>query len=63
MSTPLRTTRSQVIRIDGLRRRGRLEPGQEFGLGVHGPILEHFGLQIDKPLPLPVNYIVTVAAG
>ena len=63
MSTPLYTTRSQVIKIEGLRRRGRLETGQEFDFGVHGPIVEHFGLQVDKPLPLPVDYIVTAAAG
>ena len=63
MSTPLYTNRSQVIKIDGLHRRGQLELGQEFDCGVHGSIIEHFGLQVDKPLPLPVDYIATAAAG
>ena len=63
MSNPLYTTKSEVIKIDGFHRRGRLELGQEFDFGVYGPIVEHSGLQIDKPLPLPVDYIVTAAAG
>ena len=61
MSNPVDTSKSQLVRVEDLHGRGRLELGQAFDFGVHGPVVEHMGLQVDKPLPLPVDYIVTAA--
>ena len=63
MSNPLYTTRSTVLKVDGLHRRATLEDGTTLEMGVHGPIKDHYGLDSQPDLPLPVDYLVAAAAG
>ncbi|MDA1102521.1 MAG: hypothetical protein O2956_02905 [Gemmatimonadetes bacterium] len=62
MSDPLYITRSSVVKVDGLQRRGTLEDGTTLDFGVHGPIKAHYGLDSAPDLPLPVDYLVAAAA-
>lgn len=62
MTDPLYVSRSEIIRVDGLHRRGRIAAGVELDMGVHGPIKEHYRLDA-KDLPLPVDYIVAATGG
>ena len=63
MSEPLYTSRSTLERISSLHRRARLESGETFDLGVHGPIVALFKLSPERELPLPVDYIVAATGG
>ena len=62
MTDPLYISRSEITRVDGLHRRGRLATGTEMDMGVHGPIKEHYRLDA-RDLPLPVDYIVAATGG
>ena len=63
MSEPFYRSRSTVVKVRGVHRRARLEDGTTFELGVHGPVKEHYGLDAEPDLPLPVDYLVAAAAG
>lgn len=63
MSEPLYVARSTVVKVGSLQRRARLATGETFDIGVHGPIREHYKLQPERELPLPVDYIVAATAG
>lgn len=63
MSEPIYTARVTVRKIEGVHRRARLEDGTEIEFGVHGPIKQHYRLDDQKDLPLPVDYIVAATAG
>jgi len=63
MSEPFYTARATVVKVTGLHRRATLEDGTELHFGVHGPIVEHYRLDVDEELPLPVDYVVAAAAG
>ena len=63
MSDPFYVARAEVEKIRGVHRRARLEVGTELELGVHGAIKEHYGLEGQANLPLPVDYVVAAAAG
>ena len=52
----------RVEKVQGTHRRATLPTGQTIDFGVHGPIAAHFGLQ-ERPMPLPVDYIVASTAG
>ena len=62
MTDPLYVSRSEIARIGGLHRRGRIATGVELDMGVHGPIKEYYRLDA-KDLPLPVDYIVAATGG
>jgi len=63
MGEPLYTSRSVVERPGSLHRRGCLESGETIEMGVHGPIASHYQLAPERPLPLPVDYIVAATGG
>ena len=63
MNDVLYRSKSAVRKIAGLNREGELDAGGKIDFGVHGPIVEHFGLTVKDPKPLPVDYIVAAAAG
>ena len=63
MTDPLYTSRATLENLGSLHRRARLESGETFEMGVHGPIVELFSLQPERELPLPVDYIVAATAG
>lgn len=55
------TARSRVEKVEGVHRRAHLETGEVVDLGVHGAIREHYRLQHEPNLPLPVDYLVAAA--
>lgn len=63
MTEPFYRSRSTIVKVGGVHRRARLEDGTTFELGVHGPVKEHYGLDAEPDLPLPVDYLVAAAAG
>ncbi|MBI1799496.1 MAG: hypothetical protein HYR73_07380 [Candidatus Eisenbacteria bacterium] len=63
MSDPLYTAHAELEKLGSLHRRARLETGETFDMGVHGPVVQLFGLQPERELPLPVDYIVAATAG
>lgn len=63
MSEPFYVSRSTVRKIDGVHRRATLEDGTTFDFGVHGVIRQHYRLEREPELPLPVDYIVAATAG
>ena len=63
MSDAFYVARATVRKIEGVRRRARLEEGTEIEFGVHGPVKSHYGLESEPNLPLPVDYVVASAAG
>ena len=63
MTEPLYIARAVVDKVDGIHRRATLEDGTTMDFGVHGPIKEHYGLDAEPNLPLPVDYLVAAAAG
>lgn len=62
MTDPFYISQSEVVRIEGLHRRGRIAAGVAMDMGVHGPIKEYYRLDT-KDLPLPVDYIVAATGG
>ena len=63
MNEPFYVSRVQVRKVEGVHRRATLEGGTEVELGVHGPVKAHYGLESERDLPLPVDYIVAATAG
>lgn len=63
MSEPLYVSRATVECAGHLHRRARLESGETFDTGVHGPIVEFYKLSPARELPLPVDYIVAATGG
>lgn len=63
MSEPLYVSHASVHRVGGLHRRAEIAQGHVFDMGVHGPIAQHYRLQPERELPLPVDYIVAATAG
>lgn len=57
----LYTVEATVEKVRGVHRRVTLPSGAEFEVGVHGPIKEHYGLDSEPDLPLPVDYVVGAA--
>ena len=62
MTEPFYTSRVHVARIGGVRRRAILHDGATVDFGVHGPIKQHYRLDSEPDLPLPVDYVVAAAA-
>ncbi len=62
MSEPFYVSRCVVRKVEGVHRRATLSTGQEFDMGVHGPIKEHYGIDAED-LPLPVDILVATAGG
>jgi hypothetical protein len=63
MSEPLYVARAGIEKVEGVHRRARLEDGTVVDFGVHGAIRRHYGLDSEKNLPLPVDYIVAATGG
>ena len=63
MNDPFYTACVNVTKVDGVRRRATLADGTTADFGVHGPVKEHFRLDSEPDLPLPVDYLVAAAAG
>lgn len=63
MSEPFYVARALIEKVAGVHRRARLETGTEVDFGVHGPIKRHYGLDDQKNLPLPVDFVVAATAG
>lgn len=63
MPEPFYVARSTLEKVGSLHRRARLETGEALEMGVHGPVVEWFGLAPDRQLPLPVDYIVAATGG
>jgi hypothetical protein len=58
MSDAFYTVEAEIEKVAGVHRRVALESGQEFEVGVHGAIKEHYGLEKEPDRPLPVDYLV-----
>ena len=63
MDEPFYVARAEVGRLSGVHRRAVLEDGTSLEFGVHGPVKNHYGLESEPNLPLPVDYVVAAAAG
>lgn len=63
MTESLYTSRATLERVAPLHRRATLATGERFDMGVHGPVVELFRLAPERPLPLPVDYIVAATGG
>lgn len=63
MSEPIYRSQSVLEQPGRLHRRARLATGVQVDFGVHGPIQEFYGLAPERPLPLPVDYIVAATGG
>lgn len=63
MSDPLYVSRSSVEKVAGVHRRATLEDGTTVEFGVHGAVKRAYGLHDEADLPLPVDYLVSAAAG
>lgn len=61
MSDPFYVSRSTVEKVAGVHRRARLEAGGLIEFGVHGAIKQHYRLDDQPDLPLPVDYMVAAA--
>lgn len=58
MSEPIYISKSRITVVRGTHRKAALEAGGHFDTGVHGPIKEHFRLDDQPDLPLPVDFLV-----
>ncbi len=63
MNDPLYVARADVEKVAGTHRRLTLATGEQFDVGVHGPIKAHYRLDDERNLPLPVDYIVAATGG
>lgn len=63
MSQAFYTARTSVVKVAGVHRRATLADGTRVDFGVHGPIKEHYRLNDEPDLPLPVDYLLAAAAG
>jgi hypothetical protein len=55
--------RASIRKVAGTHRQATLEEGTVVDFGVHGAIKAHFGLENEKNLPLPVDYMVAATGG
>lgn len=63
MAEPVYTSRCSITQRGALHRHARLGTGQDFEMGVHGPVMDMYKLSPERPLPLPVDYIVAATGG
>jgi len=71
MTEPERSTEGQPLYVSTatiesagpLHRHATLPLGATVDMGVHGAIREHFRLNPERELPLPVDYIVAATGG
>lgn len=63
MSERIYTARATVTKVAGTHRKAILADGTAVDFGVHGPIKEHYRLDNERNLPLPVDYIVAATGG
>jgi len=63
MSEPLYVARARVERLGSLHRRAHLALGATADMGVHGAIRDHYHLQPERELPLPVDFIAAATGG
>lgn len=63
MSDPFYVSKARVHRVAGVHRRAHLEDGTTLEMGVHGAVRDHYGLETQANLPLPVDYLIAAAAG
>lgn len=63
MSEAFYTSKSRVVKVDGVHRRAFLHDDTPLEFGLHGPIKLHYGMESQPNLPLPVDYLVASAAG
>ena len=63
VTDPMYVTRAEVEKVEGLHRRGILEAGPTLDFGVHGAIKSLYGLDAERDMPLPVDYVVAAAGG
>ena len=56
-------SRAALEQLGSLHRLARLATGETAEMGVHGPIAAHYRLAPERPLPLPVDFIVAAAGG
>jgi hypothetical protein len=63
MSDPLYLSQAVVEPIGKLQRRARIALGTTIEMGVHGPVVDFYKLAPERPLPLPVDYVVAAAGG
>lgn len=63
MSEPFYLAKARVEKVRGVHRRATLATGDSVDFGVHGPVREHYGLEGEKNLPLPVDYVVAATGG
>ena len=59
----LYTSTVPISIVASVERRAVLPTGETIVFGVHGPIAEHYRLAPDRPLPLPVDYVVAATGG
>jgi hypothetical protein len=55
------TVTADIEKVAGVHRRVSLPSGQHFDVGVHGAIKDHYQLDHEPDLPLPVDYLVGAA--
>ena len=60
---PIYVARTTVRKLGSLHRRAEIPFGGELDFGVHGAIKDHYRLNPERELPLPVDYIVAATAG
>lgn len=63
MGDPIYVSNSQIEKVRGVHRKAHLEAGGIVEFGVHGSIKEHYKLQHEGDLPLPVDYVVAATGG
>ena len=63
MNESLYRAHAELEQLGRLHRRAHLPLAEPIDMGVHGPIQEHYRLSPDRPLPLPVDYIVAATGG
>lgn len=62
MSKPFYTSQVVISKTRGVRRRATLPGGGTVEFGVHGPVKEHYRLDAEPDMALPVDYLVAAAA-
>lgn len=63
MVEPLYVACATVSRLGSLHRRAHLALGATADMGVHGAIKDHYRLEPERELPLPVDYIAAATGG
>ena len=58
MTEPFYISQARIEKVKGVHRRAHLAPGEAVEFGVHGSIKEHYNLDSEPDLPLPVDFLV-----